>query len=92
LVDGGNGNQNSTVCSMPRLPKNRETYEVGNRIKNVRIRQNISQGILAPMIGVSYQQLQKYERGINNISVPTMKKIAAALGVRPCEICGCCDE
>ncbi len=77
---------------MPRIPKDRETYAVGNRIKVIRTKQNISQGILAPMIGVSYQQLQKYERGVNNISVSTMKRIAAALGVRPCEICGCCDE
>src|SRR6266436_5387492 len=92
LVDGGNGNQNSIVCSMPRLSNKTSDAEIGRQLRKLRIERRISQTALGLMINVTYQQVQKYEKGSNGFSVSTMKMIAAALDVKPCEICGCCDE
>src|SRR6266436_1973366 len=92
LVDGGNGNQNSIVCSMPRTYDEMDNISLGRRLRILRTTQKVSQTELASRIGVSYQQVQKYENGENAPTIFRMKGIAAALGVRPCEICGCCDE
>ncbi len=66
-----------------------ETINMGHRIKRLRTGKKLSRASLARLIGVSHQQLYKYESGINAISVGGIKKIAAALGVDPCEIFGC---
>jgi len=77
---------------MPRIQNSLETALIGKRMRLWRQRKGMSQTVLADFVSVSYQQIQKYERGENELSVHAMKKIATALGVRPCEICGCCDE
>ena len=41
----------------------------------------MSQMLLAEKIGISYQQVQKYEKGINRLTVSRMKQISGALGV-----------
>jgi transcriptional regulator with XRE-family HTH domain len=41
----------------------------------------MSQDTLAKNIGVTFQQVQKYERGTNRIGSSRLHKIAAALGV-----------
>ena len=77
---------------MPRIHNLFETIAIGDRLRALRKDRNISQSDLAVLIDVSYQQLQKYESGRTALTVPAMKVIAAALGVKPCEICGCCDD
>jgi transcriptional regulator with XRE-family HTH domain len=54
---------------------------IGQIIKGIRKSRGISQMELAEMINVSYQQIQKYEKGISNISVERLKQIAKALNV-----------
>ena len=52
----------------------------------VRIRRRtigMSQEALAEQCGVSFQQIQKYERGVNRIAVARLQQIADALGVSP---------
>lgn len=39
----------------------------------------MSQEVLAATIGVTFQQIQKYERGINRVAASTLLDIAAAL-------------
>ncbi len=46
-----------------------------------RILLGLSQHQLADVIGVTYQQQHKYERGINRISAGRLAAIARALGV-----------
>ncbi len=41
----------------------------------------MSQMKLAEEVGVSFQQIQKYEKGINKISVEMIQQIAKALGI-----------
>jgi transcriptional regulator with XRE-family HTH domain len=53
--------------------------EIGRRIKAIREDMEISQTRLGNVIGVSYQQIQKYENGTSTLSVEKLDKIAAAL-------------
>jgi transcriptional regulator with XRE-family HTH domain len=64
---------------------------MGARVRHLRNERNMTLKELASRLGVSYQQIQKYEKGSNSMLVPTMKKIAAALEVDACAICGCCN-
>ena len=54
---------------------------VGNRIRERRVLLGLSQQQMAEMIGVTYQQAHKYERGINRISAGRLFEIAQVLGV-----------
>ena len=56
---------------------------VGRRIRERRRHLGISQIQLAATIGVSYQQLQKYEHGDNRVAAPRLAAISAALDVPP---------
>ena len=54
---------------------------VGARIRERRIMLGLSQQQMADLIGVTYQQAHKYERGINRISAGRLFEIAQVLGV-----------
>src|SRR5215472_10343550 len=52
---------------------------VGARIRERRIMLGLTQQQLAEMIGVTYQQAHKYERGINRVSAGRLYEIARVL-------------
>jgi transcriptional regulator with XRE-family HTH domain len=54
--------------------------QIGIEIKRIREAHGMSQMELAEEVGVSFQQIQKYEKGINRISVERIQQIAKALG------------
>lgn len=54
---------------------------VGSMIKKMRKEIKMSQERLGEIIGVSYQQIQKYENGTNRVSADMLQKIALALNV-----------
>jgi transcriptional regulator with XRE-family HTH domain len=56
---------------------------VGRRIRERRRHLGISQVQLAATIGISYQQVQKYEQGTNQVAAARLAAIAAALDVPP---------
>ena len=56
---------------------------VGVRIKIARKMKHISQTKLAEHLGVSFQQVQKYENGKNRISASKLAAAADLLGVTP---------
>ncbi len=43
----------------------------------------MSQAELGRRLGVSFQQMQKYEKGLDRVAASTLQGIAAALGVHP---------
>ena len=51
----------------------------GRRIRDMRIEKGFTQHELAEALGVTFQQLQKYERGNNRISAVALYKIATFL-------------
>jgi transcriptional regulator with XRE-family HTH domain len=54
---------------------------VGKKIRALRQARNLSQTALAEKIGVTFQQVQKYERGSNRVGAARLHAIAAALDV-----------
>lgn len=55
--------------------------EVGLRIRFYRLNARMSQTQLGEQIGVTFQQVQKYENGSNRVGAGRLTQIAAALGV-----------
>ena len=53
---------------------------VGNAIRALRKRADVSQDKLADAIGLTFQQVQKYERGANRVSASKLAGIAKFLG------------
>jgi len=54
---------------------------VGAKIRIFRIHRRISQTELAEQIGVTFQQVQKYETGMNRVGASRLSRIATVLGV-----------
>jgi transcriptional regulator with XRE-family HTH domain len=63
-------------------------FEIGQRIRLLRVERNISQDELGHQIGVSFQQVQKYEKGTNRLSVGRLGQIAKLLKTTPHELMG----
>jgi transcriptional regulator with XRE-family HTH domain len=55
--------------------------EVGGRIRARRMALGISQTALAKALGLTFQQVQKYEKGANRVSASTLVRVARELGV-----------
>ncbi|HCM83507.1 MAG TPA: helix-turn-helix transcriptional regulator [Alphaproteobacteria bacterium] len=56
---------------------------VGKRLRMLRKLKNISQEKLAQALGLTFQQVQKYERADNRIGASRLWEIAQVLGVAP---------
>ena len=54
---------------------------VGRTIRALRLSKGISQGALGVRLGVSFQQVQKYEIGTNRVGAGRLAQIAMALDV-----------
>lgn len=60
-----------------------DDVRVGARVKSRRIQLDMTQGDLAASLGLTFQQVQKYETGRNRIGSSRMVQIAQTLGVAP---------
>jgi len=74
-------NQTESKATRPLNRANDTDRHVGARIRERRIMLGLSQQQMADLIGVTYQQAHKYERGINRISAGRLYEIAQVLGV-----------
>lgn len=61
---------------------------VGARVRLLRQARKLSQGALADAIGVTFQQVQKYERATNRISISMLARMARALDTTIPELVG----
>ena len=66
---------------MGKLKLLKSEKSIGELIRQMRKSSGLSQMQLAEKVGISYHQVQKYEKGVNKLSVSRMKQIAGALGV-----------
>lgn len=57
--------------------------KLGGKVRDLRVARSLTQAGLAEKSGVTFQQIQKYERGVNRIAVARLQQIADALGVSP---------
>ncbi len=55
--------------------------DMGQRIRLRRVELKITQRKLAEALGVTFQQLQKYENGLNRVGAARLEQIAAILDV-----------
>jgi transcriptional regulator with XRE-family HTH domain len=56
-----------------------EDLKIGLKMRALRVATGVSQTALANGIGVTFQQVQKYEKGANRISASRLQKIASIL-------------
>jgi len=67
---------------MAKLP-NPIDQSVGGKVKAQRLRMGLSQEKLGEALGLTFQQVQKYEKGSNRISASKLQQIAQTLNVPP---------
>ncbi len=81
-----------TTNTLPGKPRNRRRtvvadgphpidIYVGSRVRLQRIMRGMTQTDLARLVGISFQSVQKYERGENRVSASRLHEFAQALGV-----------
>src|ERR1700709_1163117 len=69
------------VKRMKQRSAGKPDIEMGKRIRLRRVEQRISQSDLGEKLGVSFQQVQKYEKGVNRVGAARLQQIATALDV-----------
>jgi transcriptional regulator with XRE-family HTH domain len=66
--------------------------EVGQRIRELRLEAGLSQTALALELGVTFQQVQKYEKGVNRVGAGRLTKIADVLAIPVAKLLGSDEE
>ena len=56
---------------------------VGNQIRQRRMALGMSQTALGDAVGITFQQIQKYEKGTNRVSASRLHRLAEVLQVAP---------
>jgi transcriptional regulator with XRE-family HTH domain len=74
-----------------RKTPHRIDVEVGQRIRARRAAIGMSQEGLADHCKITFQQIQKYEKGVNRVSASRIHQIADALKCKPIDLIGGCD-
>ena len=73
------------MSSSPQVAGNKRSadardFEIGRRIRAVRLERGLSQTELGNLIGVTFQQVQKYEKGANRMASGRLHRLCEALG------------
>ena len=58
-----------------------EDVEIGRKIRALRLERGLSQSNLGEGIGLTFQQVQKYEKGTNRVSAGRLQRIADMLNI-----------
>jgi transcriptional regulator with XRE-family HTH domain len=66
---------------MARKHPDPKDVEVGRRVRAFRLNKGLSQEKLGDELGITFQQIQKYEKGVNRIGAGRLQRIAEVLGV-----------
>lgn len=67
--------------ALPKKQANPIDAQVGNRVRLRRMLIGMSQEKLGEMLGLTFQQVQKYEKGVNRIGAGRLYQVANILGV-----------
>ncbi|WP_428247251.1 helix-turn-helix domain-containing protein [Ferrovibrio sp.] len=62
---------------------NAEDAAIGGRLRAARVLAGLSQTVLGGRVGISFQQIQKYEKGHNRIGGSRLQQFAEILNVQP---------
>jgi transcriptional regulator with XRE-family HTH domain len=63
-------------------------HYIGNRLRELRKLRGMSQAKLGKELGVTFQQVQKYESGANRMSIDKAIMVPAVLGISISELLG----
>ena len=66
---------------MPKKQANPIDGQVGNRVRLRRMLIGMSQERLGELLGLTFQQVQKYEKGVNRIGAGRLFEVSRILGV-----------
>ena len=66
---------------MPKKQTNPVDVQVGNRVRIRRMLIGMSQERLGELLGLTFQQVQKYEKGVNRIGAGRLFDVSRILGV-----------
>jgi transcriptional regulator with XRE-family HTH domain len=66
---------------VPKKQANPIDAQVGNRVRIRRMLLGMSQEKLGDMLGLTFQQVQKYEKGVNRIGAGRLYEVSRILGV-----------
>jgi transcriptional regulator with XRE-family HTH domain len=66
---------------LPKKQANPVDGQVGNRVRLRRMLVGMSQERLGELLGLTFQQVQKYEKGVNRIGAGRLYQVAQILGV-----------
>src|SRR5665213_2410120 len=72
---------NLLVIQVPKKQANPIDGQVGNRVRIRRMLIGMSQERLGDLLGLTFQQVQKYEKGVNRIGAGRLFEISRILGV-----------
>lgn len=66
---------------MARTALSAKDVEIGARIRLARLQRSVTQQEMARSLELTFQQVQKYEKGANHVSAVRLHQIASKLGV-----------
>jgi transcriptional regulator with XRE-family HTH domain len=66
---------------MPRKTPDTRDVDVGRRVRALRLEKGMSQTDLGAELGITFQQIQKYEKGTNRIGAGRLQRISEVLEV-----------
>ena len=70
------------MSSSPSRPKlSSFNLRIGTRMKQLRVERGLTLSEFGRQLGVSFQQVQKYERGLNSVTVEKLLRASNILGV-----------
>src|ERR1700761_1508646 len=67
--------------TVPKKQANPIDAQVGNRVRIRRMLIGMSQERLGDLLGLTFQQVQKYEKGVNRIGAGRLYEVSRILGV-----------
>lgn len=71
---------------MSQRSTNKIDEEIGRRLQARRLDLALSQEHVAQAVGVTFQQLQKYEKGVNRVSASKLFALAKVLEISPARL------
>ena len=71
------------------MMKDELLFKIGQSVRYIRMKKSISQEELAFRAGLNMNSISTLERGLNNVKIKTLYRIAEALDVKIEEILNC---
>lgn len=76
------------IMSMKKTPPHEIDVLMGAKVRRLRTERGMSQEKLGKALGLSFQQVQKYERGANRMGTSRLFQIAQAFGIKTSDLVG----